>query len=62
MKRFVSEFGNYALKPYEKHPEKHPEAWSRIGKALVYCERGYITEMEAIRAIIQAVDMEEGRA
>lgn len=61
MKRFVNEFANYALKPYEKHPEQHPETWAAIGKAVVYCERGYITEMEAVHAIVQAVYREEGR-
>ena len=62
MKRFVNEFANYALKPYEKHPEQHPEAWAAIGKAVVYCERGYITEFEAVDYILRAVKKEEGRA
>lgn len=62
MKRFVTELANHALKPYEKHPEKHPEIWSEIGKAVVHCERGYITEIEAADYIIRAVKKEEGRA
>ena len=61
MKRFVLELANHALKPYEKEPEKHELAWSRISSAVHYCERGMITEIEAAREIIRAVDLEEGR-
>lgn len=60
MKRFIVELANHALKPYEKEPEQHETVWSRITAAVRYCERGYITEMEAAREIIHAVEMEEG--
>ena len=61
MKRFVLELANHALKPYEKEPEKHGYIWERIAAAVHYCERGMITEIEAAREIIRAVDLEEGR-
>lgn len=61
MKRFVAELANHALKPYEAEPGKHGLAWDRISAAVRYCERGMITEIEAAREIIRAVDMEEGR-
>ena len=59
MKRFVVELANHALKKYEKDPGAHCLAWDRISAAVHYCERGMITEIEAAREIIRAVDMEE---
>ena len=61
MKRFVTELANHALKPYEKEPEQHELAWERISAAVRYCECGMITEMEAAREIVHAVEMEENR-
>ena len=61
MKRFVVELANHALKPYEAEPEKHGYIWERISAAVRYCEKGMISEIEAAREIIHAVDLEEGR-
>lgn len=61
MKRFVVELANHALKPYEAEPERHEATWSRIAAAVRYCEKGMISEIEAAREIVHAVDLEEGR-
>ena len=54
MKRFVVELANHALKPYEAEPEKHGYIWERISAAVRYCEKGMISEIEAVKYIIQA--------
>ena len=54
MKRFVVELANHALKPYEAEPEKHGYIWERISAAVRYCEKIMISDIEAVKYIIQA--------
>ena len=58
MKRFVQEIANHVLKPLEdveKHPEYIP-IWKKVNDAVFYCERGMVTEIEAVKYIIQAAE------
>ena len=58
MKRFVQEIANHVLKPLEdvkKHPEYIP-IWKKVNDAVFFCERGMVTEIEAVKYIIQAAE------
>ena len=57
MKRYVKEFAADRIKSFEyANEKKKKKAIERINKAVNLCERGYITEFEAVQQIIKAID------
>ena len=57
MKRYVKEFAADRIKSlkYANDGIKQ-KAIERINKAVNLCERGYISELEAVQQIIKAID------
>lgn len=54
MKRYVREFANDQLKSYEQYIETNDEArekYKQIDRIVMYCEKGLITNFEAVRGI-----------
>ena len=57
MKRYVKEFAADRIKSFEyANADIKQKAIERINKAVNLCERGYISELEAIKEIIKAID------
>lgn len=57
MKRYVKEFATDRIKSLEYAREDiKQKAIERINKIVNRCERGYITNLEAVQQIIKAID------
>lgn len=57
MKRYVKEFAADRIKSLEYANEGiKQKAIERINKVIDLCERGYITDFEAVQQIIKAID------
>ena len=57
MKRYVKEFAADRIKSFEyANADIKQKAIERINKAVNLCERGYISELEAIKEIIKSID------
>ena len=57
MKRYVKEFAADRIKSLEYANEGiKQKAIERINKAVNLCERGFITDFEAVQQIIKAID------
>ena len=57
MKRYVKEFAADRIKSLEyADADTKQKATERINKAVNLCERGYITNLEAVQQIIKAID------
>lgn len=57
MKRYVKEFASDRIKSFEyANEDTKQKAIERINKAVNLCERGYITDFEAVQQIIKAID------
>lgn len=57
MKRYVKEFAVDRIKSLEyANTDIKQKAIERINKAVNLCERGYISELEAIKEIIKSID------
>ena len=57
MKRYVKEFAADRIKSFEyANADIKQKAIERINKAVRLCERGYISELEAIKEIIKVID------
>ena len=55
MKRYVKEFADDELSRLDEiNPKRKAEIEARIKKAVMLCEKNYITEFEAVRAITEA--------
>ena len=55
MKRYVKEFADDELSRLDEiNPKRKAEIEARIKKAVMLCEENYITEFEAVRAIVEA--------
>ena len=55
MKRYVKEFANDELSRLDEiNPKRKSEIEARIKKAVMLCKENYITEFEAVRAIVEA--------
>ena len=55
MKRYVKEFAADELIRLDGiNPKRKAEISERINKAVKLCEKGYISEFEAVRAITEA--------
>ena len=57
MKRYVKEFAVDRIKSFEyANADIKQKAIERINKVIDLCERGYITDFEAVQQIIKAID------
>ena len=57
MKRYVKEFAADRIKSLEyANADIKQKAIERINKIVNQCERGYITNLEAVQQIIKAID------
>ena len=57
MKRYVKEFAADRIKSFEyANADIKQKAIERINKVIDLCERGYITDFEAVQQIIKAID------
>ena len=57
MKRYVKEFAADRIKSLEyANDDIKQKAIERINKAVNLCEKGYISELEAVQQIIKAID------
>ena len=57
MKRYVKEFAADRIKSLQyANEDVKQKAIERINKVVNLCERGYITEFEAVQQIIKAID------
>ena len=57
MKRYVKEFAADRIKSFEYAREDiKQKAIEKINKIVNLCERGYITNLEAVQQIIKAID------
>ena len=57
MKRYVKEFAMDRIKSLEYAKEDiKQKAIERINKIVNRCERGYITNLEAVQQIVKAID------
>ena len=57
MKRYVKEFAADRIKSLEyANTDLKQKAIERINKVIDLCERGYITDFEAVQQIIKAID------
>ena len=57
MKRYVKEFATDRIKSLEYAREDiKQKAIERINKIVNRCERGYITNLEAVQQIVKAID------
>ena len=57
MKRYVKEFAADRIKSLEYAvADTKQKAIERINKAVNLCEKGYITNLEAVQQIIKAID------
>ena len=57
MKRYVKEFAADRIKSFEyANDDVKQKAIERINKTVKLCERGYITDFEAVQQIRKAID------
>ena len=57
MKRYVKEFAADRIKSFEyTNADIKQKAVERINKVIDLCEKGYITDFEAVQQIIKAID------
>ena len=57
MKRYVKEFAADRIKSFEyANANIKQKAIERINKVIDLCEKGYITNLEAVQQIIKAID------
>ena len=57
MKRYVKELAADRIKSFEyANADIKQKAIERINKAVNLCERGFITDFEAVQQIIKAID------
>ena len=57
MKRYVKEFAADRIKSLEyANTDIKQKAIERINKVIDLCEKGYITNLEAVQQIIKAID------
>lgn len=55
MKRYVKEFASDELDKFESiNSKRKAEISKRINRAVELCEKGYISDFEAVRAITEA--------